>query len=392
MPSFPFQVDAGFLGGSLSRSQRLLSIGLMAIAGLILAYFEYRLHNVLLAPLATLFVVGIQAVGGFYAGLATAGVMALIFAAAEEASLKGRLDSHLVADMLPLLVVYVLVAILLEFIRRQSQALNENRLRLQDFELTQTRGELAAADARYRAVGESIPFGIWHCDADGHVTYMSDSFLQLVGMTLDETAHGGWLRRVVPEDASRIQHAWRDRANWGELWEDEYHIIGADNQMYTILCRGRHIRDERGNVVGWTGINLDITERARAREQLSFLAEAGRVLSLSLDPSTTLERIASLAVPRIADWCAVDVVGEDGEVKSIAVLHADTSKTDIARELRAYPQQGDDSRGLRRVLRTGKPELYDNIPDEMLVQAARDERQLWLLRELGMRSAIIVPL
>jgi len=132
--------------------------------------------------------------------------------------------------------------------------------------------------------------------------------------------------------------------------------------------------------------------RARSREQLSFLAEAGRVLSLSLDPATTLERIARLAVPRIADWCGVDVLQEDGEIRSLAVLHADASKTDVARELRAYPQDPDDSRGLRKVLRTGQSELYEDIPDELLVLAARDERQLYLLRQLGMKSVMIVPL
>lgn len=392
MPLFPLRLDPGFLGASLPKSRRSLIIVLIAVIELSLAYVELRSPSVVLAPLATLFIVAVQAVGGFVAGLVTAGATALLFAAAEDLSLRGRIDTHLLANALPLLVTYVLVALLLEFIRRQSTTLNENRLRLQALDLLRTRAELAEADARYRAVGESIPFGIWHCNADGHVVHMSDSFLQLVGMTLEETARGGWMKRVLPEDANRVRNAWKNRANWGELWEDEYRIIGADQKMYTLLCRGRGIRDEQGAIVGWTGINLDISERARSREQLSFLAEAGRVLSLSLDPSTTLERIASLAVPRLADWCGVDVVQEDGEIRSLAVLHADASKTEIARELRAYSQNTDETRGLRKVLRTGKPELYEYIPDELLVQAAVDERQLRLLREIGMQSVMIVPL
>jgi len=392
MSNFPFRLDTGFLSARYSRSQRMLIFALAAVASLLLAYLEYRLPALFLAPIATLVVVVTQAVGGFVVGVATAGATAFVFGAAEELARRGKVDGHVVGDVVPLLIAYLLVAILLEFIRRQSAALNENRTRLQSYELTQTRAELAEADARYRAVGESIPFGIWHCDADGHVTYMSDSFLGLVGMTIVETAKGGWMERVLPEDSQRIAEAWRNRADWGEIWEDEYRIVGADNQMYTILCRGRRIEDEKGNLAGWTGINLDISERARSREQLSFLAEAGRILSLSLDPSTTLERIAHLAVPRLADWCGVDVLQDDGEIRSLAVLHSDASKTDIARELRAYPQNADETRGLRKVLRTGESELYEDIPDELLVQAAIDDRQLWLLRELGMKSVTIVPL
>ncbi|MDQ6781571.1 MAG: SpoIIE family protein phosphatase [Candidatus Eremiobacteraeota bacterium] len=392
MSNFPFRIDTGFLSASFSRSQRVLIVAGTAIAALLLAYVDYRMPHIFLAPLATLGVLVIQAVAGLSGGVAAAISLAVLFTVAERLAVGLPLNGAGIIAVLPALVTYLLVALLLEFIRRQSATLSESELKLQSFELMQTKSELAEAESRYQAVGEALPFGIWHCGPDGHLTHMSDSFLKLVGMTLEQTVKGGWFARVVPEDADRIRAAWQGREAWGEVWEDEYRIIGADSKMYTLLCRGRRIVDDKGQLLGWTGINLDITERARAREQLSFLAEAGRVLSLSLDPATTLERIARLAVPRIADWCGVDILQEDGEIRSLAVLHADASKTDIARELRAYPQDDDETRGLRKVLKTGQSELYEEIPYELLVLAARDERQLYLLRQLGMKSVMIVPL
>ncbi|HEY2031852.1 MAG TPA: PAS domain-containing protein, partial [Myxococcales bacterium] len=134
--------------------------------------------------------------------------------------------------------------------------------------------------------------------------------------------------------------------------------------------------------------------RAAQREQdtMRFLAEASALLAGSLDYETTLKRVAQLVVPRFADWCGVDVL-EDGELRSVAVAHSDPSKVEMARELRRrYPVRLDDATGLPNVLRTGRAELYENVPEEALLRAARDEEHLRILRELAVRSVVIVPL
>ena len=121
-----------------------------------------------------------------------------------------------------------------------------------------------------------------------------------------------------------------------------------------------------------------------------FLAEAGRLLSASLDPTSTLRTIVKLAVPRIADWATISLLNEQGKLEQLEVAHADPEKLRFALELQErYP--ADDEANMR-VVRSGTSELYTEIPDELLKQSARDEEHLRLIRELQLRSAMVVPL
>lgn len=142
----------------------------------------------------------------------------------------------------------------------------------------------------------------------------------------------------------------------------------------------------------------DARDRARreaetARQRLAFLAEASRELASSLDYATTLAAVARLAVPRFADWCAVDVLEPDGAVRRLAVAHADPARVRLAEEIaRRYPEDPNAPTGVPAVLRTGKAELYPVITDEMLGAGARDAEHLRLARELGLHSAMTVPM
>lgn len=137
-------------------------------------------------------------------------------------------------------------------------------------------------------------------------------------------------------------------------------------------------------------------DRASLREsekRYRFLAEASAVLSSSLDYKTTLESVARLAVPTVADWCAVDVLGEEGAIERLAMTHSDPEKVALAYELQErYPTDPEAPRGVHQVLRTGEPEMMSEIPEKLIQEAARDERHGELLRELGLKSYIVVPL
>jgi PAS domain S-box-containing protein len=130
-----------------------------------------------------------------------------------------------------------------------------------------------------------------------------------------------------------------------------------------------------------------------ASERQRFLAEAGELLASSLNPETALDQLASLAVRHIADWCGVEMVDERGGLHSVVVAHADEAKVELARQLRErYPVDPRSETGAPHVIRTGVAEVYPEVTDEMLAEAARDEEHLRYLRELGLRSAMIVPL
>lgn len=134
-------------------------------------------------------------------------------------------------------------------------------------------------------------------------------------------------------------------------------------------------------------------EAQAAEMRSNFLAEASRLLTSTLDYEATLTRVAQLSVPGLADWCAVDMIEEDQSVKRLAVTHVDPAKVEWAHEIqRRYPPDMSAPRGVPRVLRTGVSEIYPEVTDEMLTEAAMDEEHLRLLRAVGLSSAMLVPL
>ncbi|MGZ4490176.1 MAG: SpoIIE family protein phosphatase [Nocardioidaceae bacterium] len=140
-------------------------------------------------------------------------------------------------------------------------------------------------------------------------------------------------------------------------------------------------------------------ERIRAEKdadeqaaRVRFLADATTELSKSLDYEVTLANVARLAVPRFADWCAIDVL-EDNQLHRLAVEHVDPAKVRFALELeQRYPSDPEAPGGPWDVIRSRQPLLVPEVTDEMLVAAARDEEHLRLARELQLRSAVTVPL
>jgi GAF domain-containing protein len=131
----------------------------------------------------------------------------------------------------------------------------------------------------------------------------------------------------------------------------------------------------------------------RERERLAFLIRAGDMLGSTLDYEVAVAELARLAVPTLADWCSVDLVDTPDAIVNLVVAHVDPKKIDLARELqRKYPPDPKAATGVANVVRTGKAELYSDITNEMLQQGIRDEEQLRIARDLGLVSAMTVPL
>ena len=160
------------------------------------------------------------------------------------------------------------------------------------------------------------------------------------------------------------------------------------------ITKATAIRDESGAIRFAVNIVDDITEVKRAELSQRLLAQASAVLGSSLDYEHTLGQVARLAVPDLADWAGVGLPDERGvHIRSVAVAHADPDKVRFAREYNArYPVRVDAAGGSSEVMRTGRSELVTEIPDELLEQAIADPEQLALLRTIGMRSVMIVPM
>ncbi len=126
--------------------------------------------------------------------------------------------------------------------------------------------------------------------------------------------------------------------------------------------------------------------------RLAFLADASIELGKSLDLDQTTQRVARLAVPDFADWCAIDVV-RDGTLRRLAVAHVDPAKVELAMDLQTrWPSDPSSRYGAMEVVRTGAPVLIPDIDDAMLARAAQDEEHLRVATELHLRSALLVPL
>ncbi|WP_257457605.1 PAS domain-containing sensor histidine kinase [Archangium lipolyticum] len=170
----------------------------------------------------------------------------------------------------------------------------------------------------------------------------------------------------------------RDRHTGQELW---YRVSSAP------------VRDERGQVVYAVNVFRDITEMMRTQERLSLLAETGELFAASLDLDSTLTATARLLVPRLADWCAVELVEGSCPSRQVAAIHSDPAKVELAQRMRElYPSDPRAHGGTAYVMRTGLSSHAPNITDEMMVAVAKDAEHLRMIRELGLRSLIIVPL
>jgi len=130
------------------------------------------------------------------------------------------------------------------------------------------------------------------------------------------------------------------------------------------------------------------------RKRMTFLAEASDLLASSLDYNRTLRQLARLSVPGLADWCAIDILGPNGEIERLAVAHQDPEKVRWARELQErYPPDPKAPHGVAQVLRSGEPEFLPEFPPEVLDEAIGDDQELRrIVDELGLRASICVPL
>ncbi|MDR3573474.1 MAG: PAS domain S-box protein [Anaerolineaceae bacterium] len=132
----------------------------------------------------------------------------------------------------------------------------------------QAEEKLRQSERLYRAIGETIDYGVWVCAPDGRNIYASESFLKLVGLTQQQCSDFGWGDVLHPDDAERTLAAWKECVRTGGTWDIEHRYRGVDGKYHPILARGVPIRDEQGQITFWAGINLDISKQKQAEEAL----------------------------------------------------------------------------------------------------------------------------
>ncbi len=161
---------------------------------------------------------------------------------------------------------------------------------------------LKSAEWLYRAIGESIDYGMWVCDAAGRNLYASESFLRLVGMTQEQCSGDGWGKLLHPDDAGSTLASWKECVRTGANWDIEHRFLGTDGRYHPVLARGSPVRGRDGRIVCWAGIHLDISGLKRAEDELlqadrrkdEFLATLAHELRNPLAPIRNAARAIRL--------------------------------------------------------------------------------------------------
>jgi PAS domain S-box-containing protein len=245
------------------------------------------------------------------------------------------------------------------------------------------------SEERYRSLADAVPQIVFTADADARIDYYNERWFDYTG--LPRAAESDWRTVVHPEDIGQVLEGWDSAVAGGEAWECEYRLRRAsDGAFRWHLGRSVPVRDEAGAVVSWVGTAIDIHDRRLAEERQRFLADAGWVLGSSLDYEQTLGDVARLAVPRVADWCAVDIF-VDGKLERLALEHFDPLKLALARELETTMLTAADAAGAGAI-RAHEPVLVRDVDEDALASFGFDQSQLEIAHALAPRSYVTVPL
>src|SRR3954451_19500858 len=252
-------------------------------------------------------------------------------------------------------------------------------------------------EERLRLALEGSETGFWEWEIASDAVEWSDNVGPMYGLPRGTQPDGldDYMARCLDAaDRAELSSLIRAAVERGESYEHDVRVRLPDGGERWLHSRVRVMTGADGRTERLIGLLTDVTERRRREDAHAFLDAASVALAASLDAVETLDEVARLAVPRLADWCAVQLAAEFlGAYEQVAVAHVDPDKVRWARELQErYPPDPDSPTGAPQVIRTGRSELYPVIDAALLDAAALDDEQRRIVRELQMNSAMVVPM
>jgi PAS domain S-box-containing protein len=267
-----------------------------------------------------------------------------------------------------------------------------------------------ASGVRVSAEVERIAqMGSWEWDMASDRIIWSAGLFRIYGLEPNPESvatYQEYVARVHPEDRQRTQEIVAQSGRTGEPFLHVHRVVWPSGEVRTVLGRGEVIHDTDGRPLRMVGTAQDISERLQvesevaarvaaeaAAERWHFLAEVGVALATtSLDYEATLLQVATLSVPRVADWCAVDLVYEDGRLHRVAVQHRDPVKVQLVRDLaERFPEDPRSELGTYAAMRR-RTLLHGDITDEAIDAGVPDAEHARILRTLSLRRFVIAPL
>ena len=251
----------------------------------------------------------------------------------------------------------------------------------------QMRAPRETVDALIRDTLDSIDEAFFIVDHAWRILYLNSAARSLMTLPDSQNIEGSILRDVAPQIAgSAFEQACRDAM---QSRHTAVFDADANGRTYQVTA---HANADALSVLLRDVTNANTAERA-FRDKADFLTEASRLLTGTLDYQETLRRLAHMAVPRMADWCAVYTEDEDGTLRVMEAACTDPARVSVAMELNErWPPDPQQQTGIYAVHRSGEPEWVREITDDMLAAGMQDEEQRARVRELGLRSVVMVPL
>ena len=192
-------------------------------------------------------------------------------------------------------------------VQRQEALLREHALEAQRRQ----------SEARYQLLAEAVPQIVWTADVAGRITYANPAWMEFIGVPAEEMT--SWKHVIHPDDHAAVKAA-RDRARGNQtVFDVTFRLRSRTGEYRWHMARAMPTRDAQGRLDGWVGTATDVDDQHRSEGRARFLAEASSALGASLDLREVLARVCALAVPTVADLCAVHLRGEDGLVREVAV-------------------------------------------------------------------------
>lgn len=279
-------------------------------------------------------------------------------------------------------------------IYRKNQTIREQASKIRETEALAYAQELDRRELeglrRYQNLADSIPQIVFRLSPTGEYDYFNKVWFEYTGLTANSSMGQRWKEVIHPEDLEGLNELLSDTAS-PDGNECECRILSINGAFRWHLIR---IQPEKfSETQFWLGTATDIEDRKRTEENNKFLAEAGELLVSSIDYRKTLQSISQLAIPYLADWCAFDIIGESGEIENLVINHRDPRRLEYAKKLHEqYLCNPDAKVGTKAVISSGKTQVFNSISNDVLKELALDESQIFLAKELGDTSAMVIPL
>ena len=253
---------------------------------------------------------------------------------------------------------------------------------------------VSRSESRIRQFADAMPQLIWISRPDGAIEYLNQRWFEYTGLPRREPfSSTDWFAAIHPDDVAGILEA-RKRAESADApHESEFRVRRHDGVYRWFLGRTHWIRDEQGGRVQQIGSATDVDDQKRSEHAARFLAHVSARLSSVEAEETTLNEIARLAVPFFADWCAVDLLDEQRQLRRVAVAIEGATPRELQDTLfHRYRLRPDTPHGIFSVIESKRPELVSDVSDELLKAAAWNDEHLAALRAFKPKSYMCVPL